>query len=183
MAFSYRIHDQHKVYFLTCTVHQWVDVFSRKHYADIIIDSLKHCQQHKGLQLYGWVIMTNHIHMIASCEPPNRLSDVLRDFKKYTSKQVFNAISEHPQESRKRWMSWLLKEGDDIQFWESDNHAMEINSRDFFAQKLNYIHQNPVRANITDVEEAYLWQEGPSGINFRRLNIADCKSAPSFSSG
>lgn len=157
MAFAHRIQDQNAVFFLTCTVHQWVDVFSRKVYADILVDSLRYCQQNKGLKIFGWVIITNHLHLITCCEPPNKLSDVLRDFKKFTSKQIFVAIQKHPQESRKSWMTWLLKEGNDIQFLEPDNHPVEINSNKFFLQKLNYIHQNPVRARITDMEEAYLY--------------------------
>ena len=157
MGYAYSIKDQHGVYFITCTVKHWVDVFSRKLYATIIIDSLRYCQQNKSLLIYGWVIMTNHLHLIVSCPPPHKLSDVIRDFKKYTSKQIFTAIMDNPKESRKRWLGWLLKEGDSIQFWEPDNHSEAVHSKKFFAQKLNYIHQNPVRAQITDIEEAYLF--------------------------
>lgn len=57
MAYEYRIKDQHAVYFITSTVHQWVDVFTRQDYADIIINSLNYCQKEKGLIIYAWVIM------------------------------------------------------------------------------------------------------------------------------
>ena len=82
---GYKIRDQHGIYFLTFAVVEWVDVFTRKEYADIVIESLRYCIQHKGLKLYAWCIMSNHVHLIVSAEQGN-LSDVLRDFKKFTSK-------------------------------------------------------------------------------------------------
>jgi len=68
------------LYFLTLTVVDWVDVFTRPIYKHILIDSLRHCQQHKGLEISAWVIMTNHLHLIAAAKA-NDLSDILRDFK------------------------------------------------------------------------------------------------------
>jgi hypothetical protein len=53
MACNYRVQDQESAYFLVLTVHQWEDVFSRKAYAYIIIESLKYCQKSKGLEIYG----------------------------------------------------------------------------------------------------------------------------------
>lgn len=157
MAYAYKIHDQQGVYFVTCTVMQWADVFSRKEYADIVIDSLRYCQANKGLQILGWVIMTNHLHMIVACKEGFALSDALRDFKKYTATQIVSAIEDNKQESRRNWLLWLLKRDNSISFWQPDNHAKEINSSKFFKQKLDYIHSNPVRAKIVDREEAYIY--------------------------
>src|SRR5687768_11321498 len=117
MAYAYRIHDQQAVYFLTCTVEQWVDVFTRKDYADIVVESLRYCQQHKGLQIFGWVLMSNHLHIIASTRDGFNLSDTLRDFKKYTATQVVKAIEANNRESRKNWLLWLFKKDSSITFW------------------------------------------------------------------
>ncbi len=157
MGYAYRIHDQQGVYFITCTVVQWVDVFSRREYADIIVNSLKYCREHKGLEIFAWVIMSNHIHLIISCKDGYNLSDILRDFKKYTATQIVQAIENNPRESRKSWLLWLLKEEDNISFWQKDSHAEEINTSAFYNTKLDYIHQNPVRAGIVDKEEEYLY--------------------------
>ena len=157
MGYAYRIHDQQGVYFITCTVVQWTDVFTRREYADIIVNSLKYCREHKGLEIFAWVIMSNHIHLIISCKDGYNLSDILRDFKKYTATQIVQAIENNPRESRKRWLLWLLKEEDNISFWQKDNHAEEINTSAFYNTKLDYIHQNPVRAGIVDKEEEYLY--------------------------
>ena len=70
------------VYFLTITVVDWVDVFTRPGYKHEIVNALRYCQQSKGLELYAWVIMSNHIHLIAGTKDGFNLSDILRDFKK-----------------------------------------------------------------------------------------------------
>lgn len=148
---------------------QWIDVFTRKQYSDVIVESLNFCVKNKGLQVYGWVIMSNHIHLIISCEETSELSDILRDFKKYTSSQIVKAIEGNPTESRKHWLLWLLKKGDSITFWQPDNHAEEIRSEKFFRQKLNYIHQNPVRAGVVDREEDYVYSSARSLYNIEGL--------------
>lgn len=84
------------------------------------------------------------------------LSDVIRDFKKFTSKAIFNAIEINTKESRKDWLLKVLKYNDRIWFWEEGYHGEEIFSQSFFDTKLNYIHLNPVRAGIVEKEEEYL---------------------------
>jgi len=61
---GYKIIDQGGLYYVTFAVVSWVDVFTRKEYSDILIESLRYCQQEKGLVIYGWCIMSNHVHLI-----------------------------------------------------------------------------------------------------------------------
>ena len=154
MGDSYRIQDQFGQYYITCTVHQWVDVFTRNDYVEILIESIIHCQKHKGLQVYAWVIMSNHIHLIISStrEP---LSDILRDFKKFTASKIVKAIENNPRESRENWLLWLLKKDAQIIFWQDGYHAEEIFTQDFFDTKVSYIHLNPVRSGLVFKEEEY----------------------------
>ncbi len=169
MGFAYKITDQQGLYFVTSTVVEWIDVFTRKDYKDIVINSLKHCQEKKGLHIFGWVIMSNHLHMIASCKDGNDLSHVLRDFKKYTSTQIVNAVENNPKESRKNWLLWLFKKKNEITFWQPGNHPEEIRTMEFFKQKLNYIHNNPVRAGIVDKEEEYIYSSARDFYNRKGL--------------
>ena len=155
MGFAYKIEDQQGLYFITATVVQWADVFTRSGYSDILLDSIRFCQEKKGLCVYGWVIMSNHMHMICSCKEGFDLSDTLRDLKKFTATAIVTAIENNKTESRKSWLLWLLKQNGSIQFWQEGNHPEEIRSAKFFRQKLNYIHQNPVRAGIVNKEEEY----------------------------
>ncbi|MEO8760791.1 MAG: transposase [Bacteroidia bacterium] len=98
-----------KSYFLTLTVVNWVDVFTRKNHRDAIIQSLKYCQQEKGLLIFAYCIMSNHIHMIVNTNDPFLLQDTMRDFKKFTSKKIVEQIQNEP-ESRREWMLHLFED-------------------------------------------------------------------------
>lgn len=156
MGLTYTIKNQEGQYFITCTVHQWIDVFTREIYKEILMDSIKHCQKNKGLEIYGWVLMSNHIHLIVSSNQ-NKLSDIIRDFKKYTATKIVEAIAKNANESRKNWLLWLLVREKEISFWQDGYHGEEIFSASFFETKLNYIHLNPVRAGLVEKEEEYLY--------------------------
>ncbi len=167
---SYRITEQDRGHFITCTVVNWIDIFTRQAYRDIVIESLKHCQKEKGLIIYGYVIMSNHLHMIASCE--NNLSDVIRDFKKFTSKKIIEVIA-NGNESRKDWILFMFERAakrhsrnTKYQLWVHDNHPEELWSHEFTLQKLKYIHNNPVRAGIVEKPEDYLYS---SARNYAEL--------------
>ena len=143
------------MHFVTFTVHRWADVFTRKEYVDIILESFRFCQKEKGLMIYAWVIMSNHIHVIIKSRSHN-LSDIIRDFKKYTATRIIKAIADNPKESRKDWLLHLFRKDDGLLFWNEGYHGEEIFSSAFYDTKVNYIHQNPVRANIVLHEEDYL---------------------------
>jgi putative transposase len=157
------------------TVVDWIDVFTRKEHRLIIIDALRYCQNNKGLVIYGWCLMSNHLHMLAGVKEEVRLSDVLRDFKKFTSKKIVGAIHGET-ESRRDWMLYRFQYAGkfranikDYKFWQDGNHAEECYSHDFVIQKLNYIHQNPVRAMIVAAPEHYLFSSAPNYSGQRGL--------------
>ncbi len=104
MSSRYRVYNSQVPYFITCTVVEWADVLSRPVYKEIICESLRYCQKQKGLKLYAWVIMSNHLHLIAAAQPDYDLSAILRDFKKFTSREIIREIKVNPQESRKQWL-------------------------------------------------------------------------------
>ena len=97
---GYKIRNQAAIHFITFAVVEWIDVFTRKDYSDIILESIRFCQKEKGLLLHSWCIMSNHLHLIVSAKDEN-LSDVLGDFKKFTSKQIINAVTTNKQEGRR----------------------------------------------------------------------------------
>ncbi|WP_066759715.1 transposase [Crocinitomix algicola] len=94
-------------YFLTLTVVNWADVFTRPVYKDALIDSMKYCIANKGLNIFAYVIMTNHIHMLVNTEPNFKLEETIRDFKRHTSKTITNLIVSEP-ESRREWLLGLF---------------------------------------------------------------------------
>ena len=121
-------------YYLTLTIEEWIDVFSRPVYKHIIVDSLNYCIANKGLEVYCWCLMSNHLHLIACATEDENLSDILRDFKKFTSKALIEAIKEIP-ESRRDWMLNLFwyagKNNKKIKYfkvWQGGNDAQEIHT-------------------------------------------------------
>ncbi len=151
-----------EVYFVTDTVVDWVDIFTRPLYKHIIIESLQYCQKEKGLIIYVWVLMSNHLHAIVGSTGENKVSDIWRDFKKFTSKKIVNAVKTNPQESRQDWLLNRFeyagkndKKIKNFKFWQDGNDAQQIYLNDYFNQKLNYIHENPVKAELVNRAEDY----------------------------
>ena len=150
-----------KAYYITMTVVGWLDVFTRKNHRDVLIESLKYCQKEKGLIIYAYVIMSNHIHMIVQTSEPHQIKDTIRDFKKFTSKKILFQIQNEP-ESRREWMLKIFedeaeqsKKHKTYKFWQVGNHAIEVFTEKFIWGKINYIHENPVRAGL--VKQQWDW--------------------------
>ena len=170
MKEGYVIRDQTLPHFITATVVDWIDVFTRQTYRDIVIESLDYCIKNKGMILYGYVIMSNHIHLIIQSEE-GKLSDLIRDFKKFTAKSILEKIQNSP-ESRKEWMLERFKlaaqthnRNKDYQFWQYGNHAEEIYSNEFMWSKLDYIHLNPVRSGLVLKASDYIYSSAGNYVN------------------
>ena len=123
--------------------------------------------------------MSNHLHLVVSAKNHN-LSDVLRDFKKFTSKQIMAAIMNNPKESRKEWMMEIFrKEGQKnsrnsgFQFWRQDNQPQELYSPAFIFQKMNYIHNNAVEAGIVEKPEDYIYSSAKDYAMTKKCGLPD----------
>ena len=149
-------------YFVTFTVVEWLNVFTKPEYLEIVWDSLQYCRKEKGLKLYGFVFMTNHLHLIISADAEDiKLWKIIRDFKKFTAQKIIQVMQ---KTENRRWildsMRTVGKQNNantQYQFWIQDDGAVEITSDKFFIQKLNYIHENPVRAQIVTDFCSYAW--------------------------
>ena len=162
MSEKYKMDNPEGIYFMTMTVVNWIDLFTRKELKHIILDALKHCQKEKGLVIYAWCIMPSHLHLIVSCQEAP-LSNIIRDFKKFTSKALIKEIR-LINESRKQWLLEKFEEAgknlkriSKFKVWKDGNHPKELFSNKFMQQKLDYIHQNPVKDEIVDEPEDYLY--------------------------
>jgi REP element-mobilizing transposase RayT len=162
MSTGYQIRDQAALHYLTIQVVDWIDVFTRQAYRDIVLESLRYCMHNKGLQIFGYVIMSNHIHIITN-SPGGELSNTLRDFKKFTAKNIIESIIEG-NESRKEWMlnrfqfnAQRHSRNENYQMWTHENHAVVIYSPQFAREKLEYLHRNPVRSGIVRRPEDYIY--------------------------
>ena len=170
MSEKYKIRNQDMLYFVTFTVIQWLDVFIRREYKDILLESLRYCQKNKGLEVWAYCIMTSHAHMILGRRGEPGLEGIIRDIKKFTSTEIIKAIKDNPQESRKELLLWLFERAGknnsnntNYQFWQQNNHPIELNTNRKREQRLNYIHQNPVEAGFVLSAEDYLYS---SAMNY-----------------
>jgi REP element-mobilizing transposase RayT len=162
MSEAYKTSNPESTYFLTFQVVFWLDVFTRKAYRDIFIESLKYCRKHKEMEVFAFVIMSNHVHLILR-NTNRKLADTIRDLKKYTANQIINLI-DSSNESRRKWllseMAFAARKhnrNSNYQLWTHENHAIELINGEMLEQRLNYIHQNPVRAGIVEKAEDYLY--------------------------
>jgi len=163
MSTKYKFKDQQKAYFVSFATVHWIDAFTRNEYRNIVTDSLRFCQKEKGLILYAWCIMTNHVHLLMGTqgEPMDKL---MMNMKRHISTEMRVAIRDNLTESRKEWMIWMMERAGklnnnniDWQFWQQNNHPIEISHPDMLQQKLDYIHQNPVKAGFVYRAEDYPW--------------------------
>jgi putative transposase len=139
-----------EIYFLTFTVKHWYDLFDRNNRFQILSDSIQYCQKHKGLKVLSYVFMLNHLHLIATS--PDMIGFV-RDFKCHVSREIKkNIIATEPTILK------LFSIGDEqYEFWEKTNMPKLIETPHFLEQKMNYIHENPVRKQYVNIPEHWVW--------------------------
>ncbi|MEH3111957.1 REP-associated tyrosine transposase [Pedobacter terrae] len=171
MSDQYQARDPEGIYFLTFTIVDWVDIFTRSSYKEIIINSLEYCQSNKGLKLYAYCFMTNHMHLIAAANGSLKLFEIIRDFKKFTNRAIIEEINSG-NESRKKWLlnkfefaGKYLTRIENYKVWQDGYHAVELISPEFTFQNINYIHQNPVTVRIVSEPEHYIYSSASNYCN------------------
>ncbi len=157
MSRKYKFHNPEGVYFVSFAVQGWVDVFTRNEYKDILVENLKFCQENKGLEIFAWCIMTNHVHLIIRAASNILLPDILRDYKKFTSKEIKKTIITNFRESRKEWLLKQFETPEGFRFWRGDNKPIELWSNKVIDHKIDYIHQNPVEEGLVFKAEDYVY--------------------------
>ena len=142
MKYNSTYHPQ----FVTATILEWKPVLIHDACKEIIIQSLKFLVHEKRVMLYGFVIMSNHIHLIWQAAAGHHPSRVQHSFMKYTAQQMkFYLQDNHPE-----MLPNLLVNAADrkYQIWERNPLSLELFTAKVGVQKLQYVHQNPVRAGI-----------------------------------
>ena len=163
MSRNYKFHNPEGLYFISFATVFWVDVFVRRIYFDCIVENLNHCVDNKGMEIYAWCIMPSHIHLVFK-STIQRPDELIRDFKSFTSKKLIALINGNIQESRKEWLLNSFKKAaatnsnnTNNQFWQQDNHPIELWSLHVIQQKIDYTHENPVVAGFVENDYEYLY--------------------------
>ncbi|MFC1651966.1 transposase [Patescibacteria group bacterium] len=149
--------DEDLPYFLTFTTIDWIDIFTTRKYFEILIDSLKFCQK-KGLKIHGYVLMRNHLHLLVSSIKKS-LPSLIQSFKRHTTREIKRVLIK----DKRKYVLQLIekslskKKGNLFQIWQHSNYPEFIETEKFFFQKLEYIHNNPVKAGYVKKPEDYLF--------------------------
>jgi REP element-mobilizing transposase RayT len=146
----YRIFETEYPYFLTCTIVGWLPVFTRPEAVQILFDCWGFLRQNRNFKLYGYVVLENHLHLVASAPD---LSDVVKSFKMYTARQMIELLTRHGAEVLLRQLRALKlrhKTKSEYQVWQEGSKPKQIGNDEMMRQKLEYIHNNPVKRGYVD---------------------------------
>jgi REP element-mobilizing transposase RayT len=152
----YKIFDTELAHFLTCTIVGWLPVFTRPDTVQIIFDSWKFLQENNRLQIYGYVILENHLHMIASSPD---LGKEIGDFKSFTARKIIDYLEAKNAQvllKQLRFQKARHKVDREYQVWQEGSHPQEIKDNEMMLQKLEYMHGNPLERGYVD--EAVHWR-------------------------
>jgi len=146
----YRVLQGDAPHFLTCTVLNWIPLFTRPDTAEIVLDAIRYRQQNLGWRLYGFVILENHLHLVLQARD---LGEELMRFKSYTARCLIDYLEQRRVTRILDQLAWFKKRHKcdrKYQLWEEGSHPQLIESEDVLRQKLEYLHNNPVKRGYVD---------------------------------
>ena len=152
----YRIFEAGYPYFMTCTIVGWLPIFTRPEAVEILFDSWRFLRQDRDFQLYGYVVLENHLHLIASAP---ELANAMKSFKMYTAGKIIDLLERHGATVLLRQLRALKlrhKTKSQYQVWQEGSKPKQIESDEMMLQKLEYIHNNPVQRGYVD--EPWHWR-------------------------
>ena len=170
----YKITQENVPHFVTLTVLHWIPVFTRPATVDIILDSLRFLMA-EGLKVHAYVILENHLHLVVQSE---QLGNDLARLKSYTARQLITYLKQHRVTAILDQLAFYKKahkDDRDYQFWQEGIHPEMIQNESMMKQKIEYIHQNPVKRGYVDCAKHWRYSsardyEGEEGL------IDICKS-------
>ena len=139
-------------HFVTLTVLHWIPAFTRPAAVDILLDSLRHLQK-ENLQVYAYVILENHMHMLVQSQ--NLPKDLMR-FKSFTARKLIHFLHENNVTIILEQLKFYKKahKSDRVyQFWQEGVHPEWVQNIEMLKQKVEYIHNNPVKRGYVDLPE------------------------------
>ncbi len=165
MRSRYKIINDDCPHFITCSVIEWLPVFTKKEYFDIIIHALQFSQKQKDLKIHAYVVLDNHLHLIIS---GNNLAKAVKEFKSFTAKEIINTLE-------KNKVTWLLnqfaffkkkyKVESNYQVWQEGFHPKMIKDESMLQQKIEYIHYNPVKRGLVKESDHWLYSSANNYIH------------------
>ena len=165
----YRFIDDQYPYFVTFTVVEWLPIFSDPEIVTIVLDSLRFLRREREAKILAYVIMENHLHLILSVPGIGKL---IKEFKSFTARKIIDLY----EERKSMGNLWKLKRAklphktrSTFQVWQEGSHPEQIDNDEMLAQKIEYIHHNPVKRGYVDEPEDWRYSsardyDGKKGI-------------------
>ena len=152
-------------HFITWSITEWLPIFASEQYCRIITDSLAFCRAEKGLLVHAYVVMLTHVHTILSAQDGADLSAILRDSRKFTAKQIVQRLNDDSN----RLFDWVFRDAarkdgrpeESYKVWQPGAHPETLVSEKFVMQKLEYLHNNPVRKGLVYAPEHWRYSSAP----------------------
>ena len=170
MRSRYRIYESHAPHFVTGTIVGWLPIFTTTARCDILVQAMEYCRTHKHLKIHAWVILENHFHAIVAAPD---LSRALADLKRHTARRIVEQL----EAERCDWLLHQLRhhrlahKTESIhQVWQEGSHPQAIVSDEIMLQKLEYLHNNPVKRGLVASPEhwryssAHEWLAGATPV-------------------
>ena len=158
---------------MTVTVLHWIAVFTRPETVEILLASLRYLMG-KGLRVYAYVILENHLHLLA--QSPDLGKDIAR-FKSHTAKQLILWLSERNAKTVLDQLAFYKKahkHDRTYQFWQEGVHPELIQGDEMMRQKVEYIHQNPVKRGYVDKAEHWRYSSARNYLDREGLLEVEC---------
>lgn len=146
---------RYELIFLTATIQEWKPILQNDELKSIITDSLSFLARDKRIYLCGFCIMNNHMHLLIQVIEPHAIEDVQRDFLKYTAQKILKNLKDNNAELYET----LRVDAKDrkYQVWKRNPLSVPLRTEAVVKQKLDYIHENPVKAGLCKHPEDYLF--------------------------
>ena len=174
MRSRYRFHYEDRAYFITSTIIEWLPVFTTASCCDLLIASLEHCRGHKALKIYAWVILDNHFHAIVAGP---QLSDTIAELKTFTAHAILAQLKVEGRDWLLNQLSFFrarYKTSSAHQVWQEGVHPQSIPSDAIMLQKLQYLHNNPVKRGLVSSPEHWRYSSAhewlPGAIPILRVD-------------
>jgi REP element-mobilizing transposase RayT len=165
----YRIFETTYPYFLTSTVVAWLPVFAQPRFVEVVLDSWQFLQRERGVHIFGYVILDNHLHWIAAAED---LAEQVGRFKSYTARRILDGLEESGYRTLLQELRFfkLRHKTDQVrQLWQEGSHPQQLQNAEMLRQKLEYMHDNPVRRGYVDRPEHWRYSSARSYLGLGGL--------------
>ena len=169
----YKIYETQFPYFLTLTINNWIPIFTRPVTTSIILDALQYRQQHRDFSLYAYVILENHLHLIVQS---NQLNKEIASFKSWTARQIIDVLKAHHSKRILKQLAFhkkAHKQDRQYQLWEEGSHPQQIQNQAMMRQKVEYIHNNPVKRGYVDQQEHWRYSSARNYIGMEGLIMVE----------